>query len=185
MADIRFHCPECRQKIAVDESAGGMQVDCPNCRSTLIIPMVAACCLTAIANISNAQLASINRLGATVVFASAAGLLAIAGVWLGWRTAGLAGAAYGFLFSRLALVAQDLFTIRLIGAGGWLNAGTWRTFAGQGLLAGVFALTYLGLPRLSNWVLIPAALHAGLAAAWLLRQPLLKYFAGPGRLLST
>src|SRR5450432_3873656 len=41
MADIKFHCPECRQKIAVDQSAGGMQVDCPHCRSTLIIPMAA------------------------------------------------------------------------------------------------------------------------------------------------
>ena len=38
MADLKFHCPECHQKIAVDESAAGMQVDCPNCRSTLIIP---------------------------------------------------------------------------------------------------------------------------------------------------
>ena len=39
MADIKFQCPECRQKIAVDGSAGGLQVDCPNCRSTLTIPM--------------------------------------------------------------------------------------------------------------------------------------------------
>jgi chromosome segregation ATPase len=41
MADIKFNCPECRQKIAVDESAGGMHVDCPNCRSTLVIPKAA------------------------------------------------------------------------------------------------------------------------------------------------
>ena len=40
MADIKFHCPECRQRIAVDQSAASMQVDCPNCRSTLIIPTV-------------------------------------------------------------------------------------------------------------------------------------------------
>ena len=41
MADIKFYCPECRQKIAVDESAAGMQVDCPHCRSSLIIPVSA------------------------------------------------------------------------------------------------------------------------------------------------
>ena len=40
MADIKFYCPECRQKIAVDDSAAGMQVDCPNCRSSLVIPQV-------------------------------------------------------------------------------------------------------------------------------------------------
>src|SRR5580700_5374026 len=40
MADIRFQCPECRQKIAVDDNAAGMQVDCPNCRSSLVIPRV-------------------------------------------------------------------------------------------------------------------------------------------------
>src|SRR6188768_4328657 len=42
MADIKFYCPECQQKIAVDDSAAGMQVDCPNCRSALIIPSSAA-----------------------------------------------------------------------------------------------------------------------------------------------
>ena len=38
MADIKFHCPECDQKILVDDSAAGMQIDCPSCRSALIIP---------------------------------------------------------------------------------------------------------------------------------------------------
>src|SRR3569833_1752599 len=38
MADIKFHCPECAQKIAVDESAAGLQIDCPSCRSALLIP---------------------------------------------------------------------------------------------------------------------------------------------------
>src|SRR5882757_1742516 len=40
MADIKFQCPECWQRIAVDESAAGMQVDCPNCQSTLVIPRI-------------------------------------------------------------------------------------------------------------------------------------------------
>jgi len=38
MADIKFHCPECEQKILVDDSAAGMQIDCPSCRSALLIP---------------------------------------------------------------------------------------------------------------------------------------------------
>ena len=41
MADIKFHCPECQQKIAVDESAAGLKVDCPKCRSALVIPAAA------------------------------------------------------------------------------------------------------------------------------------------------
>src|SRR6188472_1401753 len=38
MADIKFRCPECAQKIAVDTAAVGVRVNCPSCHSTLIIP---------------------------------------------------------------------------------------------------------------------------------------------------
>src|SRR6478735_3964549 len=38
MADIKFRCPECSQKIAVDTAAVGVRVNCPSCHSTLIIP---------------------------------------------------------------------------------------------------------------------------------------------------
>ena len=114
--------------------------------SPLLIPLVVAGCLTAIANISNSQLASLNRLGTTVWFTIAAGLLTIAGVWTGWQLAGVTGAAYGFLGSRIAYVAQDLYTIRLLRAGGWLDRRTWRMIGGQGLVAGLFALVYCALP---------------------------------------
>ena len=144
----------------------------------LLIPAVAACCLSAMANISNSQLASLNRLGTTVWFTVGTGLLTLAGVWAGWRLGGVLGAAYGFLFSRLGCVAQDLYLIRLVGAGGWRAAGTWRKITGQGLVAAVFALAYLAWPETSYWLFIPAGLHAGLMAAWLLRQPLRKYLNG-------
>src|SRR5688572_5957481 len=36
MADIKFLCPECSQKIAVDAAAVGVRVNCPACHSTLI-----------------------------------------------------------------------------------------------------------------------------------------------------
>jgi O-antigen/teichoic acid export membrane protein len=146
----------------------------------LLIPLVVAGCLTAIANISNSQLASINRLGTTVWFTVAAGLLTIAGIWTGWRLAGVTGAAYGFLGSRIAYVAQDLYTIRLLSAGGWLDRRTWIMIGGQGLVAGLFALVYCALPEYSLWLLVPAALHGGLVAAWLLRQPLRRLLAGTG-----
>jgi O-antigen/teichoic acid export membrane protein len=136
----------------------------------LLIPLVAGCCLTAMANISNSQLASLNRVGATVWFTLAAGLLAIAGIWVGWRTAGVVGAAYGFLCSRIAYVAQDLYTVRLIQAGGWLDPRTWMKTGAQGLVAVVFALPYGALPANSYWLLIAAALHGAFVAAWLLRR---------------
>ena len=143
----------------------------------LLTPVIVACCLSAIANISTAQLASFNRLGVTIISSSAAGLLAIAGVWAGWRVAGVVGVAYGLLFSRLALVAQDLYTIGLIHAGGWLDRRTWSKVGAQGLVAGVFALSYLAVERDSYWLTVPAALHGGLVAAWLLRRPLRKALA--------
>ncbi len=146
----------------------------------LIAPLIAACCLTAVANISNSQLASINRLGTTVWFSLAAGLLAITGVVAGWHLAGLTGAAYGFLLSRVALVAQDIYTVRLIQAGGWLNPRTWWQIAAQGLVAAGFALAYRVIPGDSYWLLLPAALHGVGVAAWLLRAPLRRYLASAG-----
>jgi len=38
MADIKFRCPECTQKIAVIETAVGAKIDCPTCHSRLVIP---------------------------------------------------------------------------------------------------------------------------------------------------
>ena len=154
-----------------DGEAAALQV------GPLLVPLVGACCLGAVSNISGAQLASLNRVGTQVAFSVAAGLLAIAGVWLGWHWFGVAGAAYGFLISRLALVAQDVFTIRLLHAGGWLAAGTWRHVAAQFLVGAGFATVYLLLPPDSAWLLVPAALHGGLMAAWFLRQPLRKLIA--------
>jgi len=141
----------------------------------LLTPIIIACCLSAMANISTAQLASFNRLGVTVISCTAAGLLVIAGVWVGWHIAGVVGVAYGFLFSRIALVAQDLYVIRLIRAGGWLDRRTWLKVVTQGLVGAVFALSYFAVQRDAYWLLIPALLHGGLVAAWLVRRPLRKF----------
>ena len=143
----------------------------------LLVPLVIAFGINAIANISGAQLGPLNRLGTQIGFSTAAGLLALAGVWLGWKTAGVIGAAYGFLFSRIAYLAQDLYTIHLIKAGGWLDFHTWLKMGAQGLVGAVFALSYLWLRSDSYWLLIPAALHGGLVATWLLRHSLRKALA--------
>ncbi len=141
----------------------------------LLVPLVAACCFSALANISNVQLASLNRLGTAIGFGVAAGLLAIVGVWIGWKTGGIVGAAYGFLFSRVALVAQDLFTIRLLKAGGWLDRRTWKKVGAQCLVGAGFAISYFIFQSDSYWLLIPAALHGGLVALWISRHSLRKF----------
>jgi O-antigen/teichoic acid export membrane protein len=146
----------------------------------LIIPLVAAACINAIANISVAQLASLNRLGAIIGFSITGGVLAAAGAWLGWHLGGVAGAAYGFLCSRIAFLAQDLFAIRLLKAGGWLSGRTWRHAGLQCAVAAVFATGYFVFAKDSFWLLIPAVLHGGLVAAFVLRQPLGKMLAGVG-----
>lgn len=138
----------------------------------LLVPLVIACCLGAVGNISGAQLPSINRLGTFIGFNIFGGLLTVTGIWVGWHLFGVIGAAYGLLFSRVSNVAQDLFAIRLLKAGGWLAVETWMKIAGQGLVAAAFACSYIFLQKNSYWVLIPATLHAGLVAAWLLRRSL-------------
>ncbi len=42
MADIKFHCPECKQRIGVDHTAAGVTLECPTCRSSLLIPASAS-----------------------------------------------------------------------------------------------------------------------------------------------
>jgi len=143
----------------------------------LLVPLIGACCFTAMANISGAQLASLNRMGTVIGFSVVAGLLAIAGVWVGWNAAGVVGAAYGFLFSRIGLLAQDLFAIHLMKAGGWLDVHTWLKMGAQGFVGAMFAFSYLAFKHDSYWLLIPATLHGGLVAAWILRRPLRKFVA--------
>ncbi len=37
--DIRFECPHCQQRIKIDESGAGMQINCPGCQAVVTIPM--------------------------------------------------------------------------------------------------------------------------------------------------
>jgi O-antigen/teichoic acid export membrane protein len=143
----------------------------------LITPLVIAFCLTAIASISGSQLGALNRLGTVLGFLVGTGVLTVAGVYVGWTTGGLVGVAYGFLASRIAYLAQDLYTIHLIKAGGWFSGRIWAGLVAQAFVGGAFSLVYLLLPRTSFWLLVPAAVHAGMVATWLLRHPLSR-FAG-------
>ena len=39
--DIVFNCPNCDQELAVDQSGGGSQIECPSCGETITIPAAA------------------------------------------------------------------------------------------------------------------------------------------------
>lgn len=147
----------------------GMQV------TPFFTPVIVAFCLTAISNISAAQLGALNRMGISLIFSTAAGILAAAGVYIGWKTDGVTGAAYGFLCSRIAFLAQDFYTILLIKAGGWLSSRTWIQIAGQTLAGLFFACAYFIFPKNSNWLVIPAVFHGGLVSAWLSRRYIRKF----------
>ncbi len=138
----------------------------------IISPIIVGCCLAAISTISSAQLGSLNRLGAGLVFHIATSLLLVAGVFVGWHWYGVIGVAWGFLLSRIALVVQDLFVIRLVGACGWLAASTWRHFTMQAAVGLALLSTSLIWPRTSFWQLLPAVLHGAVMSAWILRHPI-------------
>lgn len=136
----------------------------------LLPPIIAAYCITAMANISGAQLGPLNRVGAGLVIHVCAGGLVALCVYLGWRWAGLIGVAYGFLVSRIAYIAQDLFVIWLIQARGWLKPTRWLHLGLQLLLGSSFVLLQRYL-RLSLAIqLVLALLHGIAVAAWLLRK---------------
>jgi O-antigen/teichoic acid export membrane protein len=144
----------------------------------LFVPIIVGSCLTAIANVSTAQLGSLNRVGTGLVFNILTGFLLVAGIYWGWHWNGVVGVAWAFLFIRVVPVAQDLFVIRLVKAGGWLAARTWKHLGLQILTGLVFSSTTLLWPRSSFWQLIPAFLHGAIVSAWLLRHPVRKAFLG-------
>jgi len=144
----------------------------------LFSPIIIACCFTAIANISTAQLASINRVGITLFFGLSTCVFLVVGVSLGWRWHGVAGVAWAFLLSRAIPFAQDLFLIRLVKADGWLALRTWKHIILQAALGlGLFS-TVLFTPRTSLWHLIPALTHAGVVGGWLVRHAVRNIIAG-------
>jgi O-antigen/teichoic acid export membrane protein len=137
----------------------------------IFVPIVLGCCLTAISNIGAAQLGPLNRVGTGLIFNILTVVLLIVGVYEGWRWNGVVGVAWAFLFSRVVLIIQDLFVIRLVGAGGWLAPGTWKHLGVQVAIALALFSTVFIWPRTALWQLIPAILHAAVVAGWLLRQP--------------
>jgi O-antigen/teichoic acid export membrane protein len=138
----------------------------------LFVPVIIGCCLTAVSNISGAQLGPLNRVGAGLVFQVLLCVLLVSGVYWGWHWYGIVGVAWAFLFSRVILIAQDLFVIRLVKAGGWLAAKTWKHLVLQIAVGGCFFSTACFWSRSSLWQLIPASLHVGGVATWISYQPL-------------
>lgn len=137
----------------------------------ILVPIIIGCCLTGVSNISTAQLGSLNRVGTSLIFSILTGALLVVGVIAGWRWNGVVGVAWAFLVSRVVLVVQDLFVIRLVGAGGWLAASTWKHLAVQMAIGLALFITILLWPRHSLWQLIPALVHGGTISALLLHQP--------------
>jgi O-antigen/teichoic acid export membrane protein len=138
----------------------------------ILVPIIIGCCLTGVSNISAAQLGSLNRVGTGLIFNALTGTLLIVGVYLGWYWSGVVGVAWAFLFSRVVLIVQDLFVIRLVRAGGWLTISTWKHLALQLAIGLAFLSIALLWPRDSLWQGIPAFLHAGVVSALFVRQPL-------------
>jgi len=136
----------------------------------ILAPILIGFCISAISNISGSQLGPLNRVEIGIYFHIAAGLLLLGGVWIGWYFAGIKGVAYGFLASRFALVAQDIFVIRLVHGEGWFARETWEQIAIQSLIGLGFYLV-VSLVGDARYVWIPLALlHAGVIIFWLLKE---------------
>lgn len=138
----------------------------------LLPPIIVAYCLTALANVSGAQLGPLNRLGIGLSIHILAGALVAICVYLGWQWGGLVGVAYGFLVSRLALLLQDFFVIHLTKARGWLDPARWLYSCAQVLIGGAFWLLILLTHPTVPVQLGLALIHGGVIAAWLIRKDL-------------
>jgi O-antigen/teichoic acid export membrane protein len=138
----------------------------------ILPPIIIAYCITAIANISGAQLGPLNRVGIGLVIHIITGVLVALCVYLGWRWGGLVGVAYGFLISRIAFIAQDFFVISMIKARGWLGFSRWSHMVIQ-IVLGALLWFLVQLLHLSFGLQVTVALmHGGSVAAWLVRHDL-------------
>ncbi len=150
--------------------------------SPLLAPLTLAYALTAISIISSSQLGALNKVGTQAIYHLASGILTVPAVFVGWKVGGLEGLAWGFLASRATLLLQDIYLLRLIGAGGWLSSSTWLHLLLQGGLAAIFlVLRRLEAASLPMQVAL-AGIHALLVAMWLLRAPardMLSQFKSP------
>lgn len=136
--------------------------------SPLLAPLTLAYALSAISIISSSQLGALNRVGTQALFHLVSGLLTVPAVYLGWKWSGLYGLTLGFLASRIPLFVQDIFLVRLIGAGGWLSLRTWLLLAVQAGI-GIAFLLLQKLLVLPFWASVAlAAAHAGAVGGWLL-----------------
>jgi len=79
--------------------------------------VVAGLCLSAIANISGAQLGGLNRVGIGLVISTISALFSGALVWIGWHLGGLVGASAGFFASKLVYGIQDAMVRHWVGLG--------------------------------------------------------------------
>ena len=142
------------------------------------VPLVIAFCLSSIALISTAQLAPLNRVGVELGFNIVNSICLGSFTVAGWRWGGLGGVAWGVLASRVVVVAQDLYVIRMIGGGGWLALRTWRRLLAQCAIGAVF----IGVSRFRSWPfpweVVLAALHGSTVAVWLYRRELRKVLLG-------
>lgn len=121
--------------------------------------------LAAVGNLSGAQLGPLNRVGAGLGFQLASCMLMAAGVWVGWCLHGMAGAAMGFMLSRMVFLAQDAYVLRIIRARGWNSSWIWAVAAA--LLGAAAAFRWLGgvLPgEVPGWC--TAVLHGFAATCW-------------------
>jgi O-antigen/teichoic acid export membrane protein len=138
--------------------------------SPLLPPLIIAYCITSMANISGALFAPLDRVGLGLLIHILTGTFVVVCVYLGWRWAGIIGVAYGFLLSRVCLIAQDLLVIRLIQARGWWKPVRWLHISLQILLGALFYLLIAAweLPLIIQACL--ALLHGFGVASWLLRK---------------
>jgi O-antigen/teichoic acid export membrane protein len=136
----------------------------------IFAPMIIGYCITSIANISGSQLGPLNRVGTGIFFHVTAGLTLAACVIAGWKLGGMKGVAYGFLGSRAVFLMQDIFIIRLIGAGGWLSITTWLHIGIQVAVGTTFFVVSQALHARVIAVPVCAAAHAGVVGLLLLRD---------------
>jgi len=118
--------------------------------------IVTGLCINAMANVSTAQLGSLNRVGTSLITQTIVSLSSAIGVFLGWHLGGLAGSAVGFGTARLVWIIQDWFVRSLIGIPFSAYYDLCFTFARQIAFNGAIHVLAKALWPTSVWMAVTA-----------------------------
>lgn len=139
--------------------------------SMVFFPLVFANIIGAFSLISSAQLPAIDRVNTMTLFSVISSLACALGVFVGWKTGGFFGLAWGYMLSRIVNLGQDLWLSRHLNAKGiWTAFGISQVAIHGAIALVVYIISFVILKGQPVLLLFLALFHAAWYPAFFFLQ---------------